>query len=106
MTIRASIPNRTGRLKPHMFGELYVPIGGDGKGLVIPAEAVLKDNMRTFVFVAKGDTTFEPRDVVLGGTFDGMVEVKTGITPGERVVTKGSFQLKSEMMKEVLEGGE
>jgi hypothetical protein len=35
-----------------------------------------------------------------------MIEVKDGIKPGERVVTKGSFQLKSELMKEALEGGE
>jgi len=106
ITIRASIPNRNGRLKPQMFGELHVPIGGNAKGLVIPAEAVVKDNLKTYVFVATSDSTFEPRDVVIGAAFDSMVEVKSGVSRGERVVAKGSFQLKSEVMKEILEEGE
>jgi RND family efflux transporter MFP subunit len=106
ITIRASIPNRSGRLKPQMFGELHVPIGGTTKGLIVPAECVQKDNVETYVFVATSDTTFERREVSLGATVDSMVEVKDGIKPGERVVVKGSFQLKSELMKEALEGGE
>ncbi len=106
ITIRASIPNRAGRLKPQMFGELHVPTGGIAKGLVIPAESIQKDNMDMYVFVATNDTTFERREVTLGATFDSMVEVTNGISPGEKVVTKGSFQLKSESMKEALEGGE
>jgi membrane fusion protein, heavy metal efflux system len=106
ITIRASIPNRNGRLKPQMFGELHVPIGGISKGLLVPAESVQKDGVATYVFVATNDTTFERREVSLGATFDSMVEVKDGIRPGERVVTNGSFQLKSELMKEALEGGE
>lgn len=106
ITIRASIPNRNGQLKPQMFGELHVPTGGDTRGLVIPAESVQKEDSNMYVFVAISDTTFERRGVSLGTAFDSMVEVKDGITPGERVVTKGSFQLKSELMKEALEGGE
>jgi membrane fusion protein, heavy metal efflux system len=105
ITIRASIPNRNGRLKPQMFGELHVPIGGTTKGLIIPAECVQKDNIETYVFVATSDTTFERREVSIGATVDSMVEVKDGIKPGERVVMKGSFQLKSELMKEAFEGG-
>jgi len=35
-----------------------------------------------------------------------MVEVKAGLKPRERVVAQGSFQLKSELMKEALGGGE
>jgi cobalt-zinc-cadmium efflux system membrane fusion protein len=106
ITIRVSIPNPRGRLKPQMFGELRIPIGGATRGVVVPAECVQKDNVATYVFVATSDTTFERRDVALGATLDSMVEVKNGITPGEKVVTKGSFQLKSELMKEALEGGE
>ncbi len=106
ITIRTSIPNRNGRLKPFMFGELHIPIGGTAKGLCIPAEAIQKDNDVAFVFVATSDSTFERRDIALGTMFDSMAEIKDGIMPGERVVTKGSFQLKSESMKEALEGGE
>jgi cobalt-zinc-cadmium efflux system membrane fusion protein len=106
ITVRASIPNKDGRLKPQMFGELHVPIGASAKGLVIPTESVQRDGAATFVFVATSDTTFERRDVALGAVIDAAVEVKEGIRPGEKVVTRGSFQLKSELMKEALEEGE
>jgi len=106
ITIRASIPNRHGRLKPQMFGELHVPTGGTTEGLIVPAESVHKDNAETYVFVATSDTTFERRNVSLGVSFDSMVEVKAGLKPRERVVAQGSFQLKSELMKEALGGGE
>lgn len=106
ITIRASIGNRQGRLKPHMFGELSIPIGGTRQGLLIPAEAVHKDGDSVYVFVATGDTTFERRGIVIGSTFDSQVEVSGGVRRGEKVVTRGSFQLKSELMKEALEGGD
>ncbi|MFA6233764.1 MAG: efflux RND transporter periplasmic adaptor subunit [Bacteroidota bacterium] len=106
ITIRASVPNRAGRLKPQMFGELHVPIGGTVTGLLIPTEAVQKDNEATYVFVATSDTTFERRNVELGATFDSESEVRKGIQPGERIVTRGSFQLKSELMKHAFAGDE
>ncbi len=105
ITVRASIPNRGGRLKPHMFGELHIPVGGTTRALIIPAEAVQRENEQTYVFVVTTDTTFERRDVSLGAAIDSIVEVTNGIKPGERVVTRGTFQLKSELMKEALVEG-
>ena len=104
ITIRAAIPNRNGRLKPQMFGELKVPTGGEAMGLLIPAESVQKEQEATYVFVAVNDTTFERRTITLGASFAPMVEVREGIRPGERIVTKGAFQLKSESRKHDLEG--
>jgi len=106
IALRATIPNGKGRLKPQMFGELHVTIGGGTRGLLIPAEAILYDNSISYVFVAVNDTTFERRDISPGASFDSLVEVSSGLKDGDRVVTRGSFQLKSEMMKEMLEGGE
>ena len=106
IALRASFSNRNGRLKPQMFGELRVPSGGAATGLLVPAEAVITENMVKYVFVATSDTTFERRDVSVGASYDSRVEVISGLRQGERVVTRGSFQLRSELMKEALEGGE
>lgn len=106
ITIRASIPNPTGRLKPQMFGEIHIPFGGSQTGIVIPAEAVIKDNTNHYVFVATSETTFERRDVQLGVAFDSQLEIKSGLNAGERVVVKGAFQLKSELLKEAFGGEE
>lgn len=104
ITIRAAIPNRAGRLKPQMFGELRVPTGGEAKGILVPAESVQKEQEVTSVFVALNDSTFERRTITLGASFAPMVEVREGLRPGEKIVTKGAFQLKSESRKHDLEG--
>ncbi|MFO0672904.1 MAG: hypothetical protein U0235_25365 [Polyangiaceae bacterium] len=45
------------------------------------------------------DTSVEVRTVVVGARDPTRVEVKDGLSPGERVVTKGVFALKSEVFR-------
>ncbi|MDK9699007.1 MAG: efflux RND transporter periplasmic adaptor subunit [bacterium] len=104
ITVRASIPNASGRLKPQMFGELHLPMDGTSKGIVVPAESVVKDNTVNFVFVAMNDTTFERREIQLGVAFDNQIEVKQGLAVGDRVVVKGIFELKSEFNRDAIVG--
>jgi cobalt-zinc-cadmium efflux system membrane fusion protein len=75
-----------------------------GKELVIPDEAVQRIGDRSVVFVPKENESghFEVRDVQLGGTVDGFRRVLSGIAAGERLVTKGSFALKTQLMKSSL----
>jgi cobalt-zinc-cadmium efflux system membrane fusion protein len=57
----------------------------------------------TVVFVALADgTSFEARTVRLGLSRSGISQILAGIAPGERVVTRGSYVLKSELMKDSL----
>ena len=87
--------------------------------LVIPDEAIQRLEGRTVVFVPKDEgrqekeekkggtkdaekekvTRFEVREVEIGGVVDGMRHVTAGLKAGERVVTKGSFTLKTQKMK-------
>jgi membrane fusion protein, heavy metal efflux system len=106
ITVRALIPNKGGMLKPHMYGELRIPIGGGTQGILIPGEALHREGAVQYVFIATSDTTFERRTVESGETFDTSVHIRSGIAPGDRVVTRGSFQLKAESMRSVLEGDE
>jgi cobalt-zinc-cadmium efflux system membrane fusion protein len=55
------------------------------------------------VFVQTKAQEFQRREVVLGHKADGWVEVTHGLVPGERVVTQGSFYLKSTLLKETLQ---
>ncbi|MCC6395508.1 MAG: efflux RND transporter periplasmic adaptor subunit [Bacteroidetes bacterium] len=106
ITVRAAIPNRGGRLKPQMFGELRISTQGNVTGILVPAEAVQRDGTVSYVFIATSDTTFERRDIQIGTALQTMLSVRQGVRAGERIVTNGSFQLKSELMKETLEEGE
>lgn len=100
--IRAEIQNTASKLKPNMFGEMLIPISSEAKGIVIPSESVIKDNNESYVFVVENDSTFRKQIVQIGVELNQMVEVIKGLKPGDKVVTKGAFFLKSEMMKEHL----
>ena len=102
ITIRADFNNLNGKLKPQMFGEMKIPTEKNSMTILVPAESVIKINNADFIFVQKDDSTFEKRSVVIGSTQDEMVEIKEGLGEKEKVVVKGSFYLKSELMKEEL----
>ena len=70
----------------------------DQAPLVIPATAALITGKRAVVYVRKPNAekpTFEGREVVLGPRAGDYYLVKTGLTEGEVVVSKGNFKIDS-----------
>ncbi|MBS1818092.1 MAG: efflux RND transporter periplasmic adaptor subunit [Acidobacteria bacterium] len=99
ITVRCEVPNPEGRLKPEMYATVEI---GEAQGrpvVVVPADALQVINNQPAVFVAESDTQFRLRPVQPGPTRDGLVEVRRGLQAGDRVVTSGSFILKSELLK-------
>jgi len=94
-TVRFTIPNQGGLLKPEMFTNVEVQIDL-GKKLSIPDEAVIDTGERQIVYVNKGNGYFEPREVSLGLRADGWREVIKGLKPGERVASAATFLIDSE----------
>jgi cobalt-zinc-cadmium efflux system membrane fusion protein len=105
VTVRTEVANREDRLKPGMFASLVILLDRQARALTVPQEAVLDDGDRKIVFVAREDG-FQPRVVTTGSRLDGSVEILAGLGPGEKVVTKGSYQLKSKLYDEVLKGAD
>jgi len=103
VTVRAEFKNPEGKLKPQMFGEMHIPVSKNSKSILIPAESVININNADFVFVQSEDSSFEKRPVVVGLNQDELIEIKDGLKENEKVVVKGAFFLKSELMKEELE---
>lgn len=65
-----------------------------GQSIVLPAEAVLIQDGKTYlVYVKTGEDLFVARKVEVGRSVDGRVEVLTGLAPGEQVVIKGALLL-------------
>lgn len=63
-----------------------------GKTIVLPAEAVLIEDGKTYVvYVRVGDDLFAPRKVDVGRSIDGRVEVLGGVAVGDEVVTRGAL---------------
>jgi len=88
----AEVPNRGGKLKPNLFAEMDVVIGGGQEVLAIPLEALITTEGESFVFVEEKGS-FRRAAVVVGARDDLYVEVKTGLLPGDRVVTDGKQQI-------------
>ena len=93
--LRAQVTDPQGRLKPDLYvnAEIEVDLG---EGLAVSREAVFSTGTQQIVFVDKGQGLFEPRQVVLGASADGDLEVTRGVAEGERVVTSGNFLIDSE----------
>jgi multidrug efflux pump subunit AcrA (membrane-fusion protein) len=72
---------------------------------VVPEAAVMRDGEERFVFVATAERRFERRDVRLGRSAGGYVEIADGVEVGDEVVVEGAFLLKSAAAEESLGGG-
>jgi membrane fusion protein, copper/silver efflux system len=67
-----------------------------GEVLAIPENAVIADGEETLVFVAQTNNLFEPRKIQTGLRAKSLVEVKSGLSAGDRVVGSATFLLDSE----------
>lgn len=96
---RIETDNPGGRLKPGMFADVEITTTILDGVIVIPDSALQSDGDQRVVFVVRGNGQFEKRPVVLGLEQNGHVQVLEGLTPGDQIVTDGSFILKSELLK-------
>ena len=64
--------------------------------LVVPEQAVLYAGERSFVFVDLGDGRLEPTEVETGLVTGDEIEILSGLSEGEPVVTSGNFLIAAE----------
>ncbi|BFU95363.1 MAG: hypothetical protein NTNFB02_20850 [Nitrospira sp.] len=93
--VRLELPNPGLKLKPGMYGNVTLSTGS-AKTLVVPKEAVLETGLRQLVFVDRGQGRYEPASVKLGRRSQDYVEVREGLSEGDRIVTSANFLLDAE----------
>jgi cobalt-zinc-cadmium efflux system membrane fusion protein len=103
--VRVVVPNRELLLRPGMFAEVVLALGRAGKALFAPKEAVVSDGDHRFVFVKIGRRRFLRRDVQRGEETGETVEIVEGLRPGEEIVARGAFLLKSDILREKMGAG-
>lgn len=95
--VRLEFPNPEGQLKPGMFATVQIESTLDQQAVLAPREAIIATGRRKVAFVSLGEGKFAPRNVKTGvETESGLVEIREGLKPGEKVVTSGQFLLDSE----------
>ena len=96
VSVRLEIANPRLLLKPAMFAEVELPVGGRGKVLTVPNSAVIDSGTRRIVLVQLAEGRFEPREVKLGARSDDYVEIMGGVKDGEPVVVSANFLIDAE----------
>lgn len=96
--VRVEARNPAGgvQLKPDMYATVIIHSPVAREAVAIPEQAVIRTGERAVGIVALGEGWFEPRELRLGVTADGWVEVLDGIRAGERIVTSSQFLIDSE----------
>jgi len=86
---RAVLPNPDRQLTPGLFARVQFQGGSEFNALLIEDKAVITDQDRKYVYVLGADNTAQRKDVVLGGSIDGLRVVASGLTPKDQVVVEG-----------------
>jgi Cu(I)/Ag(I) efflux system membrane fusion protein len=95
LTARVEVPNRDGRLRPGMYATARLSPASTQR-LAVPLTAVLPTGTRQLVFLNRGDGQFVPREVRTGARSDSLVEIVSGLKPGDEVVASATYLLDSE----------
>src|SRR6185312_6127255 len=97
--LRAWVNNQDHRLKPEMFARLHIQVGDATKILVVPKEAVLESDGKQFVFVVEESNHYVRHEVKVSNFTPDQMRVLEGLTPGQRIVTKGAVLIKGQEVK-------
>ncbi len=93
--IRVEIANPGNQLKPGMSA--YVVLKNHQRNsLILPADAVIKNEKMTSVWIQIEKNTFKNVMVETGLENDGQIEIRSGLKQGDVVVTSGAYLINSE----------
>lgn len=93
LLLRARVANPRGELRPGMFAAIRLSAGSVGETLVIPEEALVLQSSGQKVYRVVGGTV-ELVAVTTGKRRQGEVEILTGLSAGETVVTAGQLKIR------------
>lgn len=93
--VRVELSNKALELRPGMYAS--VSLSSElAPRVQVPAAAVVYTGPRRLVFLDLGEGRFSPREVRVGSEANGMYEVISGLSPGDRVATSGVFLIAAE----------
>jgi cobalt-zinc-cadmium efflux system membrane fusion protein len=91
LMVRATIDNKDGLFKPEMYANVTIYSGGDRPGVGVPKQALIYEGQHVRLWVAHDDNSIELREIETGLTNGDLVEVRSNLRAGEKIVTRGSL---------------
>ena len=100
--VRSIVRNGEGLLRLDMFARISIPTKGQQEALAVPVDAVQQIDGQAAVFVRESATRFRRQNVQLGLQAGNLIEVKAGLTAGDRIVAAGSFYFKTALQRDLI----
>jgi membrane fusion protein (multidrug efflux system) len=95
MEVEIDIDNPARQLKPGMFANVSIIAGERPGRIVVPTQAIMKDNSGSYVFrVVNGKANRTP--VTLGVEQDNHYEILSGLQENEQVIVLGQNQVRND----------
>ena len=94
LIVRADFPNPDKALRPGMLVEVSVHRAAR-QALLLPEIAVVQVGDKTFVWRVDAQGKVAQADVKIGARGDGMAEIISGLSPGDRIVVEGTGKLRA-----------
>jgi cobalt-zinc-cadmium efflux system membrane fusion protein len=94
LPLQMEIANPAEQLLVGQVGTAVLYAGGLTRMTAVPAEAVLMEAGRPYVFVQTGGEQFARRFIEIASRDGDLVGVASGVTLGERVVTRGAYEIQ------------
>ena len=94
LPIQFNVDNRAGQLLVGQTVTAILYTGQREQLPVVPKEAVLTEAGRPYVFVQLGGESFARRFVEIAARDGDLVGIRSGVEPGERVVTRGAYDVQ------------
>ncbi len=96
LAVRLRFDNEDGVLKPNMFTRVTI-FGSRTEDVVhVPREALIRGGRVNRVVIAEGEGRFRAQPVEIGIESGDRVEIRRGVSAGDRLVTSGQFLIDSE----------
>jgi RND family efflux transporter MFP subunit len=89
MQTEIDVENKDLSLTPGMYANATLELERRDHVLTIPVQAVIHNGDRASVLVVDKQNQVQPRDITLGLQGSALVEVKSGLSEGDRVITGG-----------------
>jgi RND family efflux transporter MFP subunit len=94
LPLQIEVENDCDRLLVGQTGTAILFTGRSRSAPVVPQDAVLMEAGRPYVFVQISGERFARRFVEIVSRDNGIVGLRSGVSPGERVVTRGAYDIQ------------
>lgn len=90
--------------RPGSFVRVAIRADTKMNALLIPKQAILEEDGQSYVYIMATSDTAKRMKVELGYSSEGMVEVRNGLTAGQKVIVAGQGAIKENSKIKVVQG--